>query len=418
MVVGLLCAATAVYAAVSVSASGDYSGGGGGGADNAGPSIAALAHGHAGRFFADQPLMGLSSLILRAPVVWASDTLGGGSLAGYRWGALLCLLPVAGLAAWTLLRARAAGVAVAGLIAAGIILLGPQSTSAIALGHPEEALTATPMTASILAATRGRAMWAGLLLGAAVGTKDWAIIGVAPLLVALDHGRVRAMVVAGGTAALLCGLPAVVDPSAFHRAGAAMSGSRGVTAFSGWWLIGLRPAAMRAGSPLAGLLPFHLTRGILLPFAILTASVVVALAARVRRRNRERGTRQRRQLDPFAVLCLLAVVRCIADPVPLEYYFLAVLVPLAVWEAGVLHRVPVAALLTMLAVDVSFGSGTHLSATSLNLLILAWSLGLAVYLTARGLEVGRPAAWRRGRSSFALTHPYGAGAAETRRHVT
>jgi hypothetical protein len=357
-------------------------------ADNAAPAIAALAHGHLGAFLAHQPLMGLLSLLLRAPVAWLTGSLGGGAMLVYRLGALVCLLPTAFLAGWLAVSSRAAGATAAGVAAAAIILLGTPTIAAIAWGHPEEVLTATLAAAALLAAYRGHAIWAGLAVGAAIGTKDWAVIALAPALIALPTGRGRAAIAAGGLALALAAPAPLLDPAAFARAGHALGGGHLVTALSAW-----RP--LSSTSPVAGAslatLPLHLTKSLALPLGLaLALAVSLALTWVVGRpgaRLRARG----RVPDAFALLCLLAVVRCVADPGPVEYYFVAAVIPLAAWEAAALRRLPVAALLTVAAVWFTFGPGGGFAATPRNAVTLGWAGALICYLAVRAFYIGRPA---------------------------
>lgn len=358
-------------------------------ADNAAPAIAALAHGDVGGFLAHQPLMGLLSLLLRAPIAWLVGLLGGGAMLVYRVGAFVCLLPAAALAGWLAVSSRATGAAAAGVVGAAVVLVGSPTVAAIAWGHPEEVLTATLAAAGLLAASRGHAVWAGLLVGAAIGTKDWGLIAVPPALMALPAGRPRAAIVAGG-AALALSVPApLLDPTAFTRASDALGASHLASALSAWWPLSSRLASRSAGAPLATL-PAHLTKSLALPLGLVIA-VALALAlvwgtGRPRAHLRACG----RVPDAFALLCLLAVVRCIADPRPVEYYYVAAVIPLAVWEVSALRRLPLAALLTVAAVRLTYGPGSGLGATWLSALTLCWTGALLCYLAFRAFYVGRP----------------------------
>jgi Glycosyltransferase family 87 len=376
----LTAGAVAAYAALSVATSADYglrlpvSG------DNAAPAINALAHGDFGAYLSHQPLMGLLSLLLRAPVAWLSGHVGGSQMLTYRLGALVCMLPTAALATWLAVSAHAARVAAAGLVAAAIVLAGPTTSSALGLGHPEELLAATLAAASMLLATRDRPVWAGLAAGAAIGTKEWALIVTVPMLLALSHGRLRAAGAALVTGFALAVLPALLDPSAFMRADHALGSSRLVTALSAWW-----PArsTTASASPLAGTLPLGLTKTAALGLGI-GATLAAALLAGARDRLRRRSI-----ADAFALLCALAVVRCIADPAPVEYYYVAAVIPLAAWEVGALRRMPVAAMFALASVWLTFAHGHQLGAAAESVLTLAWAVPLLVYLAVRTFRPGR-----------------------------
>ncbi len=358
-------------------------------ADNAAPAIAALTHGDIGGFLAHQPLMGLLSLLLRAPFAWLAGSLGGGPMLVYRLGALVCMLPTAFLAGWLAVSSRAAGATAAGVVAAAVVLLGSPTVAAIAWGHPEEVLAATLATAGLLAANRGHAIWAGLLVGAAIGTKEWAVIAVAPALIALPAGRLRAGVAGAGVALALAVPAPLLDPAAFARASNALGGGHLAGALSAWWPLSARLLSRSAGAPQA-VLPLHLTKSLALPLglalAVALASALASAVARPGGRLRARG----RVPDAFAILCLLAVVRCIADPGPVEYYYVAAVIPLAVWETAALRRLPLVALLTVAAVRLTFGHGAGLGATTLSAITLCWTGALICYLAVRAFYVGRP----------------------------
>jgi hypothetical protein len=83
--------APALAAALSTRSTGDYAPHAPVCGDNAGPGLQALAHGNLAGFVHLQPLMGLTSLLLRVPAV----ALGSSDLARYRFGSLACLLACA-----------------------------------------------------------------------------------------------------------------------------------------------------------------------------------------------------------------------------------------------------------------------------------------------------------------------------------
>jgi hypothetical protein len=388
LAVTLAVCGVAAYVALSTSTGVDYNVHYPVAADNAAPAIAALAHGDIRAFLSEQPLMGLLSLLLRTPAAWLATSFGGGQTLVYRLGALVCMVPTAALAAWLAVSSRTVGAKAAGIVAAAVVLLGSPTVAAIAWGHPEEVLTATLVAAALLAATRGHAIWAGLLVGAAIGTKDWAVIAVLPALMALPTGRPRAAIAASG-AALALAVPApLLDLAAFARASNALGGGHLASALSAWWPLSSRLASRSAGAPMATL-PADLTKSIALPLGLaLAVALALALAWRAGRpgaRLRARG----RVPDAFALLCLLAVVRCITDPGPVEYYYVAAVIPLAVWEATVVGRIPLVALLTVAAVRLTFGPVADLAAPLVSAFTLCWTGALICYLGVRVFHVGR-----------------------------
>jgi hypothetical protein len=66
---------------------------------DAGPAIAPLSEGHLAAALHSHALMGIVSLLLRAPAVALTHALGLGATATYRTGALVCFVPVAVLGA-------------------------------------------------------------------------------------------------------------------------------------------------------------------------------------------------------------------------------------------------------------------------------------------------------------------------------
>ena len=177
----LLVLAAAVVAVVAVRAPGlaDYP-------RDAGPAISAGAHGDLAGFFAHQAAMGPLSLYLRVPFAAIGVALGDGTLGVYRWGALPCLIVLGLVAVWL---ARFAGRRGAGhaaqILIVGVVLLNPLVDSALYWGHPEEILTAALGTGAIIAALEQRPLAAGLLVGLAIASKQWALVLLIPVVLIL-----------------------------------------------------------------------------------------------------------------------------------------------------------------------------------------------------------------------------------------
>jgi hypothetical protein len=224
-------------------------------------------------------------------------------------------------------REHLAAVAVAALAVAA----GPATIAAVHWGHPEEVLTATLATAAVLAARAGRRTAAAVLLGLAIGAKEWAVLLAPAVLVALPAGRGRGRAAAGALAlALLTTLPLpLLDPAAFHRADATVGAIAGVVPLDLWWPVTL----------LVHRLPLGLHRPEAAGLGMLALGAVVVAAGRWRRRRRPVAA-----VDPLALLALLGLLRCLVDPAALGYYLVAAALPLAVWEADVRRRLPVLSL--------------------------------------------------------------------------
>src|SRR5439155_16894179 len=94
--------------------------------------------------------------------------------------------------------------------------VNPDSLKAFALGHPEELLTAALALGALLAAGRGRAPAAAVLLGLALAAKQWALLALpAVLLVSAPGRRLRVLLGAGAEVVALTGPLALAEPRAF-----------------------------------------------------------------------------------------------------------------------------------------------------------------------------------------------------------
>ncbi|MEA2159122.1 MAG: hypothetical protein QOD66_1502 [Solirubrobacteraceae bacterium] len=371
---------------LTLAGTGDYSSGRPVAGDNAGPAIDALIHGHISTFVSHQPLMGLTSLLLRAPFTGAAQLLGGGSRLAYGLGALACLLPLVLLAAWMVGQANTAQRRCASIIAAGVVLVGPATVEAVNIGHPEEVLAATLATIAVLAAVRGRTGWAWVMLGLAVGTKQWALLAAPCVALALPEHRLATMVKAGVLALALSATLPLADPAAFASADSVVGGIGFADPYSLWWPVGpsLAIPAHAAFAPTAHLLPFGLTRSVAAAFGLVIALGAVWVYW-------SRGGRSSR-LEPLALLALCGLVRCVTDPDPLQYNFVALLIPLAAWEAVELRRMPLATALATGATALLAGGSVALNAGGgaltpavLSALSIAWTLILGCYLARRAV---------------------------------
>jgi hypothetical protein len=387
LALAIVGAAAAAQLTLSAATSGDYQVGRPVAGDNAGPAIDALIHGHVSTFVSHQPLMGLTSLVLRAPFAGAAALFGGGRQLAYGLGALACLLPLVALASWIAgRRGINSRQRLAGVIAAVIVLVGPATAEAVHIGHPEEVLAATLATGAVLAAIRGRTGWTWLLLGLAVGAKQWALLAAPCVLLALGERRVAAAVKAGALALALSATLPLADPAAFAQADSVVGGIGFTDPFSLWWPVGppLDIPAHAAFAPTAHTLPFGITRSFAAAFGLAIAFGAIWLYW-------SRSGARTRRVDALALLALCGLLRCLTDPDPLQYNFVALLIPLAAWEAVELDRLPIvtalamgaAALLARGSVALHAGAGVHLTPALLSALSVGWGLLLACYLARR-----------------------------------
>jgi hypothetical protein len=334
VVIGLGACAAVVWNLTHLYGSGDYQPAAHVIGDNAGPAVAALAHGHPGRVISVQPLMGLVSLVWRAPFVALGSALGGGDRLIYALGCAACLLPALGLIAWLVRRADSPRRTLAAAVAAAVMVAGPATIHATHVGHPEEVLATVLATGAVISASANRRGWAAVLLGLAIGSKQWALLATPCVLVALPDHRAAVAVRAGLIAAAAIVVLPLASPAAFAHADASVGNLRTSDPFSVWWPVSPRPfGAVHAFT--ARFLPLNLTRSEAAAFAlVLAGAVLYAYGRRV-------GAGRMPPVDGLALLALLGLLRCVCDPDPLTYNFVAAVIPLVVWEAGVRRRLPV-----------------------------------------------------------------------------
>jgi hypothetical protein len=338
---GAAVAAASVLLAYANGSTGDYT-------SDAGPTIHALLDGNFGQALAAQPIMGSLSVLVRLPFAALAELTGGGELAIYRLGCIPCLL-VLGFAGLELARAmrRAGAGRAACAAAAAICLVNPLTWEALRLGHPEELLGAALVVLAALYAAQRRSLAAGVTLGLALATKQWAAIAVLPVLAVAPAHRIRLGAIAVVIAAALT-LPAVIgDTQGFY----------GATRQAGW--AGERVYPFNAVYPLAQTEDRVISVGdemsvvtvrvvptwvahLLHPAIVLLAIPFTAAALMVRRRFSVE--------DVFSLLALLFLLRCLLDPVDNAYYHVPFVLALAFWEGLAWKRPPLLALLASLAV--------------------------------------------------------------------
>jgi hypothetical protein len=325
------------------------------------PAFAALVHGHLELFLRSAPVYG-GSFVERAPFALIPGLWGGGELAVYRLVALPCLLGVAVLAVWLAADMRALGRStLARAIAVGVCLANPLTLRALELGHPEDLLGGALCVAAVLLALRGRPLWAGLLLGAAIANKEWAVLALGPVLLALPARRSLCLAMA------VAATGAVLAPLALVHAGSFLASARGTAAptstifqpWQVWWFLGHHGPVVRGllGNVKVG---YRTAPGWV---GRVSHPLIVALALPLtglfwwRRRgdtNVERGgspSRERvgmsmgmgvapdepegparRATDALGLLALLFLLRCVLDTWDTSYYMLPCVLALLAWN--------------------------------------------------------------------------------------
>jgi hypothetical protein len=369
------------------------------------PAFEALAHGHLLGFLRLAPSYG-GSLLERAPFALLPGLWGGGQLAVYRMVAVPCLLAAAVLGVWLVAQMRARGHStLSRAVALGICVANPLTLSALEVGHPEELLGACLCVAAVVLAGRGRPLAAGILLGLAIANKEWALLAIGPVLLALPaRRRLPCLASAGAMTA------AVLTPLTLASAGGFAASARGVAVAKAvifqpwqiWWFFGYHGPLVHGlfGMPLRGYrIGPAWTDTISHPLIVL---VGLGLAGALWLR-RGRGARALGERDALLLLALALLLRCLLDTWDTAYYMLPCLIALLVWEvSGASRRPPI---LTLVGIVLPWLGLQELSAHSLSAdaqaaLFLAWTLpltaalGLALY--APGPVSALVGIWRRG----------------------
>jgi hypothetical protein len=319
----------AAWIAFATSGLGDYP-------MDAGPAVDALAHGDVGGFLGTHPDMGPVSILLRAPLAAIA---GAGEFAAYQWGSLACLLAagVLGVYLASLARARGAG-EVTQLVIAGVCVVNPLSVSALEAGHPEEVLTAALLVGAVAVAWQGHVGRTALLLGLAVACKQWALIGVLPVLMALPEHRLRAALGAGGIALALI-LPGILaSPGEFFETQRSLAvETQYVTPWSAWYPGSA--ATTQAVPELGASVDVHHASDLVARIShplILVVALAVPLGLALRRRLFSLTG-----AEAMGVLALLMLARCVLDPVDNLYYHEPFLLALLGWDALSTRGLPV-----------------------------------------------------------------------------
>ncbi len=357
----------------------------------AAPSFAALTHGHVTGFLRLAPAYG-GSLIERAPFAILPGLWGGGALAVYRAVAVPCLLAGAGLGVWLLARMRR-GHASRGARALALVVCvaNPITLRALEVGHPEELLGAALCVVAVLLGAAERPLWAGLALGLAVANKEWALLAVGPVLLALAPRR---RVSCAACALAVAG--AVLAPLALVHGGGFLSATRASATppaaifhpWQLWWFLGHpAPAGAAAGAgELGARVGPAWTSAICHPL-ILAVGLLLSLA--LWRRERRGGPTSAR--SALLALALLLLARCLLDTWDTAYYTLPFLLALLAWEVhGAPGRAPLlAASATALCSLTLLWLPNHASGDVQSAFFLAWAPALAAVLSLRLLAPAR-----------------------------
>ncbi len=365
------------------------------------PAFDALLGGHFAHFLTLAPAYG-GSLLMRAPFVFVPKLWGGGELSTFRAAAAPSLVASAVLGVWMVARMRTLGRAwIARAVALGLCVANPITFSALEYGHPEELLGAVLCIAAVLVAIRGRPVWAGVLLGLAIANKQWALVAVGPVLLALPVGRMKALLAAGGiSVALLAPFALAGSAASVVHGGATPTG----TLFNPvqlWWFLGSHSHLVRdlnGHVKLGYRVPPGWIGGLAHPLIVAITLPLTLLYAWAQRRGRRHSPH-----DALLLLAFVLLLRFALDPWNISYYSLPFLLALLAWEALTRNRPPVLALAASFAAWFSLQetAALGLSADMQSLIFAAVALpaviALAATLYAPGISA-RLAVRARGRA--------------------
>jgi hypothetical protein len=368
------------------------------------PALDALVHGHALRFFQLAPAYG-GSLEIRAPFALATRLWGGGELSIYRAAAAPCLLASAVLAVWLVARMRTMGHApIARGIALALCVVNPLTLSSLEIGHPEELLGAVLCVAAVVVAMRSRPIWAGVLLGLAIANKEWALVAVGPVAIALPDRRIIALLAAGAAATAVLAPLTLAGHFVAQANGAATQATVIFNPWQLWWFLGRHVHTLRdaAGHVIPGHRWNHRVEpswvGVISHPLIVAVTLPLTLACmRLRRRDAPRPAS-----EALVLLMLVLLLRCMLDPWDISYYAIPFLIALVVWESLTLVRPPVLALVGSIAAWFAFQwavPGHGFSPDVQAVLFLGFSLGALTAIVCTlyfpGLGERLSVAWRR-----------------------
>ena len=347
---------------------------------DAGPGIAAVANGQFLAGLGAKALMGSVSILMRAPFVALTHAAGLGELWEYRAGAVVCLAPAAavGVGLASQLWARPHSDWVVGTVAI-LAVANPATAAAVRYGHPEEVLTAALAVGAVILAARERSVAAGVVLGLALASKQWALVAVVPAIVAAPRfQRLRLLGIAAAVAAALT-LPVLfANPTGFVQVGyQAATTPLSVTHTNVWFLLA-HPDTLQLQLPAGFPSEFVLYRipawvaRVSHPLIVVAAVPFAALVAR----------RRTAGVDALALLALAFLLRCVLDPVDNVYYHAPLVLALLAWEAlsrG--RRLPFASMLTCAALWITFHQVEPTARPAIaNLVYLSWTTALFAYL--------------------------------------
>jgi hypothetical protein len=391
------CVAAAVGAAVGLSAGDNGTGDYGNpicanwGCDDPARSLHAIATGDLHGFFHFQPAMGLTSLALRAPAVAIAHSGGGGLVSEFQAGAAVCFAVAVLLVFWVASTVWSRGVRLPAVLGAlALWLFAILWARSELLGHPEEPLAAALVVASLSSALSGRGVLAGVLLGLAIGTKEWAFLAAPAVVFAGGAANwMRIGAAAAVVAVVTIGVMFAGSPATFHRAheGQRAGDRHTVTPANVWFRFGNKRIVGREGDVVFyEAYPPKLVGRWCRPFVIALALAMSLLFA------------LRRRWDAAGALALASFVlleRVLFDTQTFSYHLVPMLMTIALWELAARRRFPVMATAVMVAFQITarkVATDVDITSNTFNTTYLAWTLPVLALLGLAAL--GLPSRFR------------------------
>lgn len=354
------------------------------------PAVHALGQGDVGRSLAHETLMGPFAVLVEAPF---SALARGGTLSEYHWASLPCLLALGCLGLYLAsLAGRRGAPPLTRLLIAVICLLNPLTFEALKSGHPEELLTAALAVGAVATASQGHSRRTAVLLGLAIASKQWAVIGFLPVLMALPGQRFKVGLGAVVIAALLILPRFISSPETFSSSqNSAAHTPRAVTPLSAWYQFANQTTETHEVGSTRLVVHRHLAPQFARAFAhplIVVLAFVLPLLLVLRR-----GAIGLTGEDAMALLALLMLLRCALDPVDNLYYHLPFLLALVGWDALSAKGLPIRSIAGMALVLFFWRWGHHLES------VTAFSISYTAVAVAVGCLISvslfRPRWWTR-----------------------
>jgi hypothetical protein len=347
-----------------------------GNADDAAPAIDALIHGRLSDLPDVQPLMGLTSIVGRAPFAAAGDAWGD-TVDVYRFGAFACLWALAALAL-ALGRSLRRVSTIGAVVVVGLVMFNPATRDALRAGHPEELLLAATAVGAVWLTLRAATTASGVLAGLAIGTKPFGVFTLLPQAIVAGRRRVATLATAIAVGAVLALPLPLLSPHTYVDGSKALAKHTRVYATSIWWPLG-HARELRV-SPGVGpetvtvrLMPLGFDRGTGTIVAAVFA-LAISLAAGIRR-GEDLGA------DALGLLGAIFFARSFFDPQNLEYYAAPGFAALIAWEVLARRRPPILSLVAVAFDALTFHDGLgHAGLQSA--VFLLWIVPLTAYLAA------------------------------------